>query len=183
MGAIKALLPVGGRALLLRHLDALSTIGLSPLVVLGAHADALRSELPVGTRTVTNVDWAHTDARASLRLALSTLPPQTRVLITPVDAPPAPPEVVCALLQVPGAAVPLCDGREGHPVAGVAGSLHEGLASATLRTCLAEARRVPVSWPHLHRNLNTPSDWASWLQAVAQEAVPASTSQGQHDNG
>ena len=183
MGAIKALLPVGGRALLLRHLDALVAVGLTPLVVLGAHAAALRSELPLGTRTVTNPDWARTDARTSLRLALSTLPPSTRVLITPVDAPPAPAEVLRALLHARGAAVPHCDGREGHPVTGVADALHHGLATATLRACLADAARVSVSWPHLQRNLNTPADWASWRQADAPDAVVHPTSRGSQDSG
>lgn len=183
MGAIKALLPVGGRALLLRHIDALMAVGLTPLVVLGAHAATLRSELPMRTRTVTNPDWAHSDARTSLRLALCTLPPSTRVLITPVDAPPAPADVLRALLHARGAAVPHCEGREGHPVVGMAGALHTALATATLRGCLADAERIAVAWPHLHRNLNTPSDWASWRQAAAPDTVLHSTSRGSHDSG
>jgi CTP:molybdopterin cytidylyltransferase MocA len=154
MGRPKGLLDVDGVPLLRAHVDAFRAAGLRVVVVLGARAEAHRAVLPPEARVVVNEAWASTEMSDSAALGLAGL---DVVLLTPVDAPPARPETIAALLATPGPAVPTFEGREGHPVK-LVGPHPPGRLDARL----GAAARVPVDDPDCVRNLNTPADWEAW---------------------
>ncbi len=162
MGRPKALLDVDGRPLVARHVEAMRAAGARVRVVLGGHGEAVAAALPPGVEVRWNRDWARTDMRASLALGLADLPDAAPVLVTPVDAPPAPAEVLAALLRQGPPAVPAFAGRDGHPVLVRAGPARAALARAPLRDHLREAARVAVDWPDAVLNLNDPAAWAAW---------------------
>ncbi len=170
MGTAKALLVLDGRPLLHHHLDALATCCGRLRVVSGAHRDAIAAALPAAPAAwgpaslehLHNPDWAHTHLRESLLLALHDLPPDAPVLITPVDAPPASPAVLDALLDQGPPAVPRHAGQDGHPVLARAGRLRAGLGADTLRAAMTSAPRAEVDDPDVLRNLNRPDDWEAW---------------------
>lgn len=156
MGAPKGLLRLDGRPLILAHIAAFEAAGLSVRVVLGAHADAYRAVLPDGVEVVENPAWATTDMAASLAIGLGGL---ARALVHPVDVPPPAADTLRALLALPGDAVPTWAGSPGHPVR-LDGPLAPG---QRLDARLAGARRVAVADPDCVRNLNTPGEWAAFL--------------------
>lgn len=164
MGRPKALLSVDGRPLLLRHLEAWSGRVRRTVVVLGAQAERIAAVLPIDVEVVINEGWQHTGPRESLALALAGVSAEQAVLITPVDVPPASPEVLDALLARGAPAVPTWEGADGHPVLAVAGHLHAALQVGTLKAAMADAPRVPVQDPTILLNLNTPGEWSAWLQ-------------------
>jgi CTP:molybdopterin cytidylyltransferase MocA len=164
MGSPKALLPWRGRPWILHLIDALRIRCPEVHVVLGAHRDAIAAALPADIHVHWNPDWAVNEPRDSLRLGLSGLLDDQRVLCCPVDCVPPPLAVLDLLLAQSGFAVPHCGGRDGHPVLLTAGAARLGLADDTLRGVLAGAPRVAVDWPLLDLNLNTPADWQAFLR-------------------
>lgn len=168
MGRPKGLLELGGEPLLLHHLRVLGAACASVRVVLGRHHAELLPVLDDLAEVVDNPDWAETGPRESLALALEhpePLPDRARVLVTPVDVPPAPAEVVAALLAAGPLAVPVFRGQRGHPVVVQVGAARLGLRHATLREILACAVEVPVDWPDLAVDFDTPDAWAHWLDS------------------
>ncbi len=120
MGSPKALLEFRGETFLDR-LIGLFTPHCSPvIVVLGAHAPAIRSgtRLAAQARMVENRNY--TDGQfSSMQCGLRALPEGTgRVLFTLVDHPAVSPGTLQALLGATPAAlaVPRYDGRRGHPI-------------------------------------------------------------------
>ena len=162
MGQPKALLDLHGRPLILAHMAALSQICSPVIVVLGGDGEAIAAVLPPEVRQVWNPDWAHTETRASIALALETLPPDTPVIVTPVDVPPAPVDVVELLLEGPLPAVPIDEGVRGHPVAVLAGPALEELRHAPLYAHLTDVTEVEVDWPDCTVGFNTPEEWTAW---------------------
>lgn len=162
MGQPKALLDLDGEPLIRRHLAALRPWCRALRVVLGAHATGIAAALPDEVERRWNLDWASSGPRESLLSGLQDLDDQALVLVTPVDVPPAPPEVFSAILAVNGPAVPCYDNHDAHPVLVRVGVCRAALATGTLRDALAGATRVPVEWPDGLLNLNTPEEWARW---------------------
>lgn len=164
MGRSKALLDLDGAPLVTRHVLALARVCEQVLVVVGAQAAAVVAALPPSATPVHNAAFAETGPRESLLLALRAMPDEALAFVTPVDVPPAPDEVLRALLAAGGAAVPTFDGQDGHPVLIAVGDARRRLAAGhTLKDALERATRVPVTWPDTARNLNTPTDWSDWL--------------------
>lgn len=163
MGCPKGLLDVDGAPLIRRHVEQLSRHCVGVRVVLGCQAKRHAAAIAdTGAELIMNPDWAQTGPAASLTLALVGLPAATTLLISPVDAPPAPHGVLAALLAAPCPAVPVFAGRPGHPVRARVGPLAAALQRGTLRDATRDATRVLVDWSEVDTNLNTPSEWAAW---------------------
>lgn len=86
------------------------------VVVLGAHADAVRARVAFGrAEPLRCPDWAEGMA-ASLRCGADALAGASRVLVALGDVPGLTPEVVRRLLTAPAGARAVYAGRPGHPV-------------------------------------------------------------------
>lgn len=171
MGTAKALLPWDhGQPLVCAWCAALAPHCRSLYVVVGGHAEQVRSALPAIASPVHNAAWAHTGLRESLSLAVRharaahSSAPELRALVTPVDVPPPPAAVLRALIETGGAAVPRWQGQDGHPVVAPLDRLEQGLALGTLRDLLAGAPRVDVDAPAVCANLNRPQDLTAWRE-------------------
>jgi len=168
MGQPKALLPWRGRPWICHHVDAVAPHVDQVRVVLGAESTHIQAVLPPGASVVLNPAWDHTGMSDSVSLGLAQLPAMTRVLVTPVDVPPAPPHVLCALVAQSQATVTTASGLDAHPVLVLAGPCRAALAretpAGTLRDALADAERLELGWSDGLLNLNTPQDWAAWCQ-------------------
>ncbi len=114
-GSAKQLARVDGRPLLAHALELAAPW--DPLVVLGAHAEAILEEIDVG-RHVVAADWAEGQA-ASLRAGVAALGDSDRVLVLLGDQPFLTCEAVVAVLGAADgadAARATYAGRPGHPV-------------------------------------------------------------------
>jgi len=166
MGSPKGLLKLDGEPLLRRHLQGLSAVCTSLRVVVGRHGPALRRVASDLAEVVDNPDWQDTGPRESLLLALCQPEPlaaDTRVVVTPVDVPPAPPEVLRALLDAGPLAVPVFHGQRGHPVVVRVREATVGLRTGTLRDVLADGVEVVMGWPDTTVDFDTPEAWRAWL--------------------
>ena len=115
MGTPKAMLPFRGGTFL-SHLCERLAVHCDPLVVVtGAHAD--RILCPPGARAVVNENWERGQL-SSLQCALRAVPAGVSgVLFTLVDHPDPAEETLAKLVQSQATvAVPVHDGRKGHPV-------------------------------------------------------------------
>lgn len=156
MGSPKALLDVGGLPLVLRHVEAFTSVGARVTIVVGAHSDLVRALLPPTVRVVENPDWAVTDPARSAALGLRGC---RDAFVTPVDVPP-PTEATLALLLAAGApAVPQFDDRDGHPIFLTVPHVEQRLDKR-----IQSAARVSVLDPNCVLNLNTPEAFAVWLR-------------------
>lgn len=162
MGEPKALLDLHGGSLIEAHVAALSTFCSPVIVVLGATGDQISAVLPELVQRVWNPNWASTQTKDSIALALVTLAPDCTVVITPVDVPPVPVDVLEVLLDSPLPAVPIDEGQRGHPVVVVAGPALEALGVAPLDAHLHDVTEVEVDWPDCALGFNTPEEWADW---------------------
>lgn len=166
MGEPKGLLRLAdGRTLIAAHRDALARVCERIVVVTGAHTPALSAALGAATTCLHASDWETTDMLASLALALHHTA-ASRVLVTPVDAPPAPPASLDALAVSPAPAVLAWQGQPGHPVLlGPEGCdrIRRGPVVGGLRTLLGLASLVPGESDAVLLNLNTPQAWRAWL--------------------
>ena len=86
------------------------------VVVLGAHADAIRSGVQFGRAEAVVCDEWEAGQSASLRTGLTELGSADRVIVTLGDAPLVTPEVILMLAGMPPRARAVYDGRPGHPV-------------------------------------------------------------------
>lgn len=167
MGTPKALLLVDGMALVRRHEAAVHPLCDEVRVVLGGHAEAVGAALGPHARRILNPRWQETGPAESLLLAVADLPPEARVLVTPVDVPPAPHAALVALLSAAGGGVPAVvghHGQPGHPVLVRAGDLQTRIPlGQNLREILGDrVRQVEAGTADVLRNLNTPGEWAAW---------------------
>lgn len=160
MGRPKALLPGrSGWPLLREWLLLARAAGIQrPWVVIGAHKDPLLPHIPAWARIHENPDWAHGGATDSLRAVWPQL--QGRVLFTPVDVPPCQPDALRRLASSEGRAALSYQGQLGHPAA----IDHQPSfpAERSLHEVMLSARAVPAG-PECLLNLNTPADYAAWL--------------------
>jgi CTP:molybdopterin cytidylyltransferase MocA len=175
MGEPKALVEVGGRALLEHHLALLADAS-TVVVVTGPHHGliaALVAELDASKVLLALNGDVESGPFVSLRLGLLALGRARRpVVVLPVDVPPLAGLDVAALVEAasaPGVVAALAShaGRDGHPVvlapAGVA-AVQSAPADSTLRDVLAAAGaavvRVPTSVAAVLADLDTPADLA-----------------------
>lgn len=165
MGQPKALLPWRGAPLAVGHVAALQAVCGRVRVVLGGHGEAIDVVLPEAVERVWNLRWAETGMAESLALALEDLPERAQALVTPVDLPPAPREVLERLLEAGAPAVPTVDGQDGHPALIEVGRIRAGLRAERLDLLLRGARRVEVGWRGVAVNANTAAEWAAVVSA------------------
>ncbi|MBI5517214.1 MAG: NTP transferase domain-containing protein [Deltaproteobacteria bacterium] len=130
--------------------------------------------LPSGVRVVVSHAPEALGPAGSLQAAVESLPPEGLVCVTPVDALPLTKRVhraLCAALENPEAlaAVPVFQGRGGHPVllrAEVLDPYRTEREPPTLRALLQAPgpglRRVPVEDPRVLADLDTPEAREHW---------------------
>lgn len=168
MGRPKALLRLAGETFVERLCRALRDAGCPEVVVVvGAHATAIRPAVPGFARVVVNAEWRR-GMRSSLRAGLRALPPGP-VILTHVDRPLVDPQTLARLMTATGSVIPTCGGRPGHPVR-LAADLRPRLLAGDdgpLSAVLAEARprRLAVPDRGVLLNINTPAD-LRWLSAI-----------------
>ncbi len=169
MGSPKALVDYRGQPLLGHQLAALEGFG-QRIVVLGSAAAAIRAALDLEAATVVeNPDW-RSGRSGSLRCGFGAVHDDARaMLVVGVDQP-LDSDVIEALLGTfdppsHAFAIPLVDGRRGHPIvfaAALLQALRELGDDETLRglanSFAAAALEVPLDAPEALRNLNTPTD-------------------------
>jgi molybdenum cofactor cytidylyltransferase len=179
MGTSKQLLQVGGFSLVARAADAALGSGAAPVaVVLGSDSERVRAE--VGGRpilAVHNPDWASglaSSIRAGLGALLGAEPALDAVAIAPCDQPALSAEIIARLAEVHRSsgliAAARYGGRNGAPA--VFGREHFALLSqlsgdeGARRLLNADPGRVaPVDLPALAVDLDTPAEYASWVES------------------
>ena len=180
MGQPKPLLDWRGQPLVAAQLAALAAAGCDPvIVVLGAHAHAIRRALPPAARSTVNHAWRQGRA-GSIRAAARLVPAHIdQIAIASVDQPCSTSAVRCAINALaadPHAniAVPRHAGRNGHPPVFDAALLPELQRVAERSEGLREIRRrwrdatifVDIDDPTVLLNLNTPDDYRRALDQV-----------------
>lgn len=179
MGEAKALLALGGRAVIARHVDALAVVADPIVAVLGAEADRIGAALPDGVIRVVNARWAETSPIDSVLVGIRALPsdaaPDRPVLVTPIDVVPALPDTLHALIASFVASgrssVPVGrDGARGHPVLldpATARAICVAPPKDGLRGALADAALVPVADPWVAADFDDPAAFAAIAAATA----------------
>ena len=175
MGAFKPLLPFGGKTVAESCVGNLSAAGVEEIVVvLGHRADELRarlSHLPV--RFALNAA-AGSEMGVSIARGVEQVTSEaSAVLVTPVDYPAVPPQVVKELIETHGhkgarIVIPEWQGRGGHPVL-VNLDLREELLRLDEARGLRglfdarrkEVRRLPVASPFVARDVDTWEDYSA----------------------
>jgi len=163
MGQHKAMLEWEGEPIVAAHCRAMANAGGTVLVVLGAEIDRIRPVLPEGVAVCVNADWATTQMADSLRMVLNRV--TGPVLVTPVDVPPAPVNVLKRLTECPDPTVLRYQGVDGHPVWIDAASTRSALSTRPLKDVLSDARRLDVDWPGCTQSWNTPAEWSAQSSA------------------
>jgi len=172
MGAFKPLLPFGNSTVIESCLDGLRTAGIESIVVVVGHrGEEIRARLRNWKLIFAVNPDPDSEMSFSIACGVEVLNENTKaLLITPVDHPAMPPEVVALLLKEwkDGAKLvqPEHDGRGGHPVLVdlvyrpelLALDPHEGLR-ALFSVHRKEVRRVPVDSPYVARDMNTWEDY------------------------
>jgi molybdenum cofactor cytidylyltransferase len=174
MGTFKPLLPFGDKTVIETCVEHLRGGGVENVIVVlgqGPHAEDLKNQLKDSrVAFAINPDPA-SEMSASIACGVTQLPFQTKgVLITPVDHPAVPSEVVALLIEewTKGARllIPSWNDRGGHPVL-VDLSFREELLSLDPASGLkglfdahrAQVRRVPVSSNYIARDMDTWDDY------------------------
>ena len=173
MGRPKALFPVGGVPLVRLHQAVLETQCSEVRVVVGAFNEEIAGVLGARAVSVPNPRWAESGPRESLLLALAGLADDTRVVITPVDVPPATRGALARLTWTEPPAALGHAGQAGHPVQVEAGRARAVLlAGGTLKDVVGETPKLVEAGPDVLRNLNTPEEWTAWTRAPLPEHLP-----------
>lgn len=176
MGAVKQLLEVGGRPLVVRAVDAAVASGARPVVVvLGANAGQVRAAVADrAVLEVVNAEWAKglaTSIRAGLAALVAAEPSVEAVLLAPCDQPALAPEIILqlsALHRTTGlVSAARYHGRNGAPA--VFGREHFGAllelagdkGARGLLNC-DPGKVASIDLPELGFDLDTPADYASW---------------------
>jgi molybdenum cofactor cytidylyltransferase len=164
MGVPKALLEAEpGVSFLRRLVELFEALGISSRVIVGAHAEEIRSANPRLALTVNEAwrDGQLSSARLGLSVALAERADQ--LLVQPIDAPlisSSTVEAVRAALKGSPAAIPTWNGSPGHPV-GLSSSAAQQICRGPAKT-LAEAlgvltaELVGVDDPAILDNFNSP---------------------------
>jgi molybdenum cofactor cytidylyltransferase len=181
MGTSKQLLQVGGISLVARAVDAALGSGAAPVaVVLGANAEKVHAE--VAGRPILaahNPDWA-TGIASSIRVGIAALlgaePALDAVVVAPCDQPALSSGVISRLADIHRStgqvAAARYDGRNGAPA--VFGRDHFSALSSlsgdegARRILNSDPGRVAsLDLPALGADLDTPADFAAWVDSKA----------------
>lgn len=173
MGALKQLLPLGGKPLLQLSLDHLLGSGVDEVVlVLGCEARKVREALtldPARVRVVEHAGW-EAGMASSLVAGLDAAGDADGVLVALGDLPLVPPRVVDRLLAEAEATplsivLPVHEGRRGHPVlfkrarfADLRALSGDVGALAVLKANPGEIHLVPVDSDGIYRDVDQPRD-------------------------
>lgn len=179
MGAFKPMLPLDGDSIARRVVRTLRKGGAARIVVVtGRNARDLQAHLEgLDVRFVHNAQYQQTQMLDSVKLGLAPLLGCCgRILITPVDAPLFAPETVERLLAQEGEIViPVCGGRDGHPVCvgkNVGEEIlrydGEGGLRGALQGAAFPAARIEVADAGILTDVDTPEDYQAVLQRLAQ---------------
>ena len=187
MGYPKPCLPWGGDTVLGTIVRALHSGGVRRIVVvLGYWAEqvleahrGLAEELPVAF--VTNPEYRSGEMLASVKVGLGVLEEgrYSGFLVCPCDLPTVTPEVVGSLVAAhrehPEAiVVPTWNGRHGHPVV-YPWALRDEIMNHPLQSGGLRAinhlhrdgmKPVPVRWPGVLADINTPEEYSRWLERL-----------------
>jgi molybdenum cofactor cytidylyltransferase len=179
MGAFKPLLPFGPKTVIQTCIDYLRNGGVETvIVVLGHRAEDLKNHLKNSRVTFALNPDPRSEMSNSIACGLSQLHGQAKaVIITPVDHPAVPGEVVATLVDEwkKGAqlVVPTWNGRGGHPVLVdlcFRDELFKLNSSRGLRALFdvhqAQMKRVEVNSPHIARDMDTWDDYRALHQDV-----------------
>jgi molybdenum cofactor cytidylyltransferase len=187
MGASKALLPWEGTTLVRYAVRELVAAGATRVVVVvGADAEQVLAALPDSDTVVPLVNREYAGGRSSsIRIGATAISPSCRALVVQSVDQPCPAAILRALYEAVehggvDIAVPVFDGRRGHPIC-LSGQLlpelmdvreeDQGLRAVVRRH--AEARReVPVDSAVIHLNLNDSAAYAEALRGV--RVIPTS---------
>jgi molybdenum cofactor cytidylyltransferase len=178
MGSPKALLRSQSQTFIERICAAFFTAGVDELVVvLGAHADALRPALPAhpALHTVVNSRY-FLGQLSSLMAGIGALSPESEAaVVNLVDHPLVTAETIRALIDsFREAPLPILiasyQGRRGHPVLFssqtygeiLAAPLDQG-AKVVVRKDPARVREVPLDDPGILADIDTPEDYARYV--------------------
>jgi len=187
MGAFKPLLPFGNTTVIEHTSDYLHQGGIETIIaVVGHRAAEIEKHLQnTGVSFATNADEDSAMA-ASILQGLRALPNEARaVVITPVDHPAVPAEVVMRLInewrQGAGLVIPTNAGRGGHPVL-IDLSFRDDLLNLDPARGLKsffdahrdQVTRVAVSSIYIARDMDTWDDYCSLHQEVFG-VLPAKT--------
>lgn len=179
MGSPKALLDWGGKPLLQHQIDTLADFG-QVIVVLGHEADRIRGAIapPPNTRLVIHPGFA-AGRSSSLQAGFRAIAGTPRGILVVGTDQPLDPGVLAPLIQALGPdtslAVPVRDGRRGHPV------LLSGQLLDELRLVAGEPEGLrSIVRRHYDKSVEVPSDldapWldlndpAAYAQAVARRS-------------
>lgn len=182
MGQPKALLPFKGKTFVEIIVSLYEGLRVPWIVVLGTEHRRVRSLVTLPDDAVLVNPRPELGPLFSLQLALRSLPSGvTGLLLHPVDHPLVQPGTVAALLEAhrnePEAILlPRHGDRRGHPALFprsrfedlLAAPLEEG-ARWVIRHCSESVKEIPVSDPGITRNINTPEDFARWVDAADAE--------------
>jgi CTP:molybdopterin cytidylyltransferase MocA len=156
-GGPKQLAELDGRPLLEHVLDVAAPW--APLVVLGAHADAIRRAIDVGDHVVAE-DWAEGQS-ASLRAGVEAIGDVDRILVLLGDMPFVTRDACAAVLAVGACARATYDGVPGHPVVldrPVLSRIHELQGDTGARELLADCVNVEAAQLCDPRDVDVPED-------------------------
>ena len=172
MGEFKPMLSIGSISVAQRVVATLSQSGVSKIVmVTGYNATMLERHLSGnGIIFLRNENYETTQMFDSVKIGLSYLQDKCdKVLFTPVDVPLFTARTVKTILDSGAAlAVPMCEGKQGHPIL-IASSLipeiledsgEMGLKGAMDR-CSAPLLRVDVDDPGTIHDADTPEDFSA----------------------
>jgi molybdenum cofactor cytidylyltransferase len=172
MGAFKPLLPFGHSTVIESCIDSLRSAGIESIVVVVGHrGEEIRARLRNRNLIFAVNPNPDSDMSSSIACGVELTDENTRaLLITPVDHPAVPPEVLALLLREwkDGAKLvqPEHGGRGGHPVLIdlayrpelLALDPHEGLRGL-FSSQREEVRRVHVDSPYVARDMDTWEDY------------------------
>ena len=182
MGRPKLLLPLGGRAVIARVIDAVLASTAAPVaIVAGAEIERLRQALQGRTLTwVLNPDPAAA-MLDSVRLGLQALPSHWQaVVIVLGDQPGLDPETIDRLADKfaaggRGIVVPVHKGRRGHPILVAARHRdeilrsHDGLGlRGLLRAHPEDVQEIETDRPSVLEDMDTPSDYREWRERLGR---------------
>lgn len=179
MGSPKALLPVDGRSLLQRWIEALRDGGCEEVRVVvggGEAGDRIAREAAPAALVVRNPDPG-SEQIDSLRIGLRALPSAAEAVVaTPVDVAEQSPEVVRAVVEAwrrrgSPIVLPTWQGERGHPALFaravfpelLADPLPEG-ARSVVNARPERVEEVEVDRPGILRDLDTPDDYRRLLE-------------------
>jgi molybdenum cofactor cytidylyltransferase len=181
MGRPKLGLPLGGKAVLTRVVESLRQAGLKKiLAVIGPNVPELVPLAGDAGADVLLLDEPTPDLRASVECGLEWIERAWRPseedawFLVPGDCPSPNPEVVQRLVRAreeqPAAVlIPTYQGRRGHPtlvawdqVPCIRAQERGVRLNAYFRGRAAETREVPVEFPEILEDLDTPEDYERW---------------------